>query len=86
MLAEYKEAPKYVSLFFLLLRSEIVDRICSVVSEKEGKKKKKKDSWYNDLWNEQLGDRTKFVFSPDSILCGRLGLKHQLTYQVLYSN
>ena len=35
--------------------------------------------WYNDLWNEQLRDRLKFVFSPDVILCGWLGSKHQLT-------
>ena len=30
-------------------------------------------------WNEYLGDRGKFVFSPDVILCGWLGSKHQLT-------
>ena len=29
--------------------------------------------------NEQLWDRVKFVFSPDVILCGWLGSKHQLT-------
>ena len=29
--------------------------------------------------NEQLGDRVKFVFSLDVILCGWLGSKHQLT-------
>ena len=28
---------------------------------------------------EQLGDKLKFVFSPDVILCGWLGSKHQLT-------
>ena len=47
---------------FPVLRSEIVDRICAVVWEK--------DLWYNDLWNESLGDRLKFAFSPDAILCG----------------
>ena len=40
---------------------------------------KKHDLWYDDLWNEWLGDRVKFVFSPDVILCGWLGLKHQPT-------
>ena len=29
--------------------------------------------WYEDLWNEWLGDKLKFVFSPDVILCGWLG-------------
>ena len=38
-----------------------------------------RDLWYNDLWNEQLGDRLKFVFIPYIILCGRLGSKHQPT-------
>ena len=42
---------------------------------------KKYDLWYDDLWNEYLGDRVKFVFSPYVILCGRLGSKHQLTTQ-----
>ena len=37
------------------------------------------DLWYDDLWNEKLGDRVKCVFSPDVILCGWLGSKHQLT-------
>ena len=31
------------------------------------------------LFNEQLGDKLKFVFSPDVTLCGSLGSKHQLT-------
>ena len=31
----------------------------------------------HDLWNEWLGDRAKFVFSPDVILCGWLDSKHQ---------
>ena len=34
--------------------------------------------FYN-LFNELLGDKLKFVFSPDVILCGWLGLKHELT-------
>ena len=37
------------------------------------------DLWYDDLWNDWLGNRVKFVFSPDVILCGWLGSKHQLT-------
>ena len=40
---------------------------------------KKFDLWYDDLWNDWLGDRTKFVFIPDAILCGWLGSKNQLT-------
>ena len=40
---------------------------------------KKHDLWYDDLWNESLGDRVKFVFSPDVIHCGWLGSKYQLT-------
>ena len=40
---------------------------------------RKRDLWYNDLWDEQLGDRLKTVFSPDVILCGWLGSKHPLT-------
>ena len=39
---------------------------------------RKTDSWYNDLWNELVGDRPKFVFSPDAVLCGWMGSKHQL--------
>ena len=35
---------------------------------------RKRDLWYKDLWNEQFGDRWKFVFSPDIILYGT-GLK-----------
>ena len=35
--------------------------------------------WFNDLWTELQGDRLKLVCSPDIILCGRLGSKHQLT-------
>ena len=31
VLAEYQQTPNYVSMFFLVLRSEIVDRICAVV-------------------------------------------------------
>ena len=31
---------------------------------------RKLDSWCNDLWNEYLGNRLTFVFSPDLILCG----------------
>ena len=31
---------------------------------------RKRDLWYNDSCNEQLGDRLKSVFSPDTILCG----------------
>ena len=31
------------------------------------------------MWNEWLGDRVKFVFSPDVILCCWLGSKRQLT-------
>ena len=37
---------------------------------------------YNDLWNEYVGARLKFVFSPDGnilIFCGWLGSKHQVT-------
>ena len=44
------------------------------------KKERKQDLWYNELWNESIGDKLKFVFSPDVILCGSLGSKHQLTY------
>ena len=33
-------------------------------------REKKKDLWYNDLWNKSLDDRLKFVFSPDVIPCG----------------
>ena len=40
---------------------------------------RKRTLWRNDLWNEQLGDRLRFVRSPDVILCGWLGSKHQLT-------
>ena len=48
--------------------------------------KKKHDSWYDDLWKEQLGDRVKFVLSPDVILCGCwLGSKHQLTNSLVES-
>ena len=35
-----------------------------------GLRKKKRDLWCNGLWNCALGDRLKFVFSPDVILCG----------------
>ena len=38
--------------------------------EKKKKKERKKELWYNDVWNESLGDRLKFVFIPDVILCG----------------
>ena len=31
---------------------------------------RKRDLWYNYLWNEYLGDRLKFVFSPVVILKG----------------
>ena len=34
--------------------------------------------FYN-LFNEYLGDRLQLVLSPDVILCGWLGSKHQLT-------
>ena len=37
--------------------------------------------WNNcgdDSWNEWLGDRVKFAFSPDVILFGWLGSKHHL--------
>ena len=34
--------------------------------------------FYN-LFNEKLGDKLEFVFSPDVILCGWLDSKHQLT-------
>ena len=37
-----------------------------------------REMFYN-LFNEQLGDKLKFVLSPDVILCGWLGSKHQLT-------
>ena len=33
-----------------------------------------------NLFHDQLGDKPKFVFSPDVIPCGWLGLKHQPTY------
>ena len=36
------------------------------------------------MWNKWLFDRGKFVFSPDVILCGWLGSKHQLTNYVLF--
>ena len=38
--------------------------------------------WFDDSWSEYLGDRVKFVFSPDVILCGWLGSRHQLTHQL----
>ena len=47
------------------------------------REREKKDLWYNDLWNEWLGSRLKFVCSPDVILCGWLGSKHQLTNYLL---
>ena len=59
---------------FLGLRSGIVDIILSCGL-------RKKDLWYNDLWNKWLGDRLKFVFSPNVILCGCLVSKHPLTNQ-----
>ena len=45
----------------------------------EYKQAQKHDLWYDDLWNEWIGDRVKFVFSHDVILCGWLGSKHQLS-------
>ena len=45
--------------------------------------KKKHDLWYDNVWNEWLGDRVKFVFSPDVILCGWLGSNHELTNWLL---
>ena len=41
--------------------------------------KKKRRLWLNNLQTVQLGDRMKFVFSPDVILYGLLGLKHRPT-------
>ena len=32
-----------------------------------------------DLWNEEVGDRLKFVFSPDIILCGWPGWNSEST-------
>ena len=43
----------------------------------------KHDLSHDDLWNKWLEDREKFVFSPDVILCGWLGSKHQLTNQLI---
>ena len=43
---------------------------------------KKHDLWYDDLWNEYLGDWVKFVFSPDVLLCDWVGSKHQLTNEL----
>ena len=37
--------PKTCIIVFLVLRSEIVDRILAVVEGKKG-------LWYNDLWND----------------------------------
>ena len=34
--------------------------------------------------NEKLGDRVKSVFSPEVILGGLLGSKHQLTNKILH--
>ena len=39
----------------------------AVVKKKE--KKKERKLWLNDMYAEWLGDRLKFVFSPDIILC-----------------
>ena len=38
---------------------------------------KKTNNLYDDLLHEKLGDSVKFVFSPDVILWGWLGSKHQ---------
>ena len=38
---------------------------------------------FNNLFNVLLGDKLKFVFSPDVILCGWLGWKHQTTNWLL---
>ena len=48
----------------------------------EGKQAHK--TWLLVWWlrNDWLGDRVKFVFSPDVILCGWPGSKHQLTNQL----
>ena len=40
----------------------------------------------DDLWNEELGDRLKFVFSPEITLCGWLGSKRQLTSELTCSD
>ena len=40
------------------------------------------EMFYN-LFNEYLGDKLKFVFSSDVILCGWLGSKHQLTTRII---
>ena len=50
---------------------------CWVPAEYE--KAQKHDLWFDDLWNVWLGDRLKFLCSPDVILCDLLGSKHQLT-------
>ena len=36
---------------------------------KKKEKKKERKLWLNDMYAEWLGDRLKFVFSPDIILC-----------------
>ena len=62
---------------FLVLRSEIVDRIWAVVWEK-------KTCGIMTSGINNLEIRLKFVVSPDVILCGWLGSKHQLpTYLTL---
>ena len=38
--------------------------------EREGERERERKMWYNDLWNEKLGDRLKFSLSPDVNLCG----------------
>ena len=45
---------KICVIVFLVLRSEIVDRILAVVCEKEREREreKKKDLWYIDVWND----------------------------------
>ena len=38
--------------------------------------------WFDDLCEEWLGDRLKFVFSPDIILCSWPGSKYRLTNEL----
>ena len=59
--------------------------LCEIYRQSRSKKKKKKRRilWFNDSCAQWLGDRLKFVFSPDIILCDLVGSK-QLSRVLLY--
>ena len=70
--AEWNRSPCRMQVPVLSARGILIDYIKKII-------KLKHDLWYDDLWNEQLGDRVKFVFGLDVILCGWLGSMHRLT-------